>query len=235
MRYEVDAAQWGAPGLSLGAAYIRGSGIDGSRVPARGGYAWLGYGRGGEHWERDLWLRYTVREGRAKGLALLLRYGEAPQQQGAGRTSHAPDPRGGGVPVERLTGKELPVSAPPWRWREVSSRRSRPDRAACRRAHAARSSAPACRCRARPAPNAARPWRKGRSVGGGHEFEHAFLHQVLQPVRQDVLWGRPGSAGIRRKRFMPSKASRITSSDHWSPTMSSARAIGHASALRLFR
>ena len=76
LRYEVDAAQWGAPGLSLGAAYIRGRGIDGSRVPARGGYAWLGYGRGGEHWERDLWLRYTVREGRAKGLALLLRYGE---------------------------------------------------------------------------------------------------------------------------------------------------------------
>ncbi|WP_432730362.1 OprD family outer membrane porin [Variovorax sp. W6] len=76
LRYEVDAAPWGAPGLSLGAAYIRGSGIDGSRVPARGGYAWLGYGHGGKHWERDLWLRYTVREGTAKGLALLLRYGE---------------------------------------------------------------------------------------------------------------------------------------------------------------
>ena len=76
LRYEVDAARWGAPGLSLGAAYIRGSGIDGSRVPARGGYAWLGYGQGGRHWERDLWLRYTVQQGSAKGLALLLRYGE---------------------------------------------------------------------------------------------------------------------------------------------------------------
>ncbi|MDQ0587157.1 OprD family outer membrane porin [Variovorax paradoxus] len=75
LRYEVDAASWGAPGLSLGAAYIRGSGIDGSRVPARGGYAWLGYGKDGRHWERDLWLRYTVPDGAAKGLALLLRYG----------------------------------------------------------------------------------------------------------------------------------------------------------------
>lgn len=76
LRYEVDAAHWGVPGLSLGATYIRGSGIDGSRVPARGGYAWLGYGEHGRHWERDLWLRYTVRHGSAKGLAFLLRYGE---------------------------------------------------------------------------------------------------------------------------------------------------------------
>jgi len=75
LRYEVDAASWGAPGLTLGAAYIRGSGIDGSHVPARGGYAWLGYGKDGRHRERDLWLRYTVQEGSAKGLAFLLRYG----------------------------------------------------------------------------------------------------------------------------------------------------------------
>ena len=60
----------------MGAAYIRGSGIDGSRVPVRGGYAWLGYGKDGRHWERDMWLRYTVQAGSAKGLALLLRYGE---------------------------------------------------------------------------------------------------------------------------------------------------------------
>jgi imipenem/basic amino acid-specific outer membrane pore len=63
------------PGLKLGAAYIRGSGIDGSRVPANGGYAWLGYGKDGRHWERDLWARYTVQSGAAKGLAFLLRYG----------------------------------------------------------------------------------------------------------------------------------------------------------------
>jgi len=75
LRYELDAAAWGVPGLKLGAAYIRGSGIDGSRVPANGGYAWLGYGKDGRHWERDLWARYTVQSGAAKGLAFLLRYG----------------------------------------------------------------------------------------------------------------------------------------------------------------
>ena len=75
LRYEVDATAWGVPGLALGAAYIRGGGIDGSRVPAGGGYAWLGYGRDGKHWERDLWARYTVPSGTAKGLSFLLRYG----------------------------------------------------------------------------------------------------------------------------------------------------------------
>jgi len=75
LRYEVDATALFA-GLRAGVAYIRGSGIDGSRVPPNGGYAWLGYGSGGKHWERDMWLRYTVASGSAKGLALLLRYGE---------------------------------------------------------------------------------------------------------------------------------------------------------------
>jgi hypothetical protein len=42
-----------------------------------------------------------------------------------------------------------------------------------------------------------------------------------------LCWNSP-------KRFIPSKASRMMSSDHWSPTMSSARAIGHASFFRLF-
>ena len=62
-------------GLNLGAAYIRGTGIDGSRMPPGSGYAWLGYGQGGRHWERDLWLRYTMQGGAAKGLSVLLRYG----------------------------------------------------------------------------------------------------------------------------------------------------------------
>lgn len=76
LRYEIDASAWSTPGLSLGIAYIRGTGTDGRRVPANGGYAWLGYGHEGRHWERDLWLRYTVQGGGAKGLASLLRYGE---------------------------------------------------------------------------------------------------------------------------------------------------------------
>lgn len=75
LRYEIDGAAWGMNGLNLGAAYIRGTGIDGSRVPKNGGYAWLGYGENGRHWERDLWLRYIVQGGAAKGLSVLLRYG----------------------------------------------------------------------------------------------------------------------------------------------------------------
>jgi imipenem/basic amino acid-specific outer membrane pore len=75
VRFELDTASWGVPGLSVGAAYVKGSGTDGSHVPRSGGYAWLGYGQGGKHWERDLWLRYTVRSGAAKGLVLTLRHG----------------------------------------------------------------------------------------------------------------------------------------------------------------
>lgn len=75
LRYELDATALGVPGMSLGAAYVRGSGIDGTRMGADSGYAWLGYGKDGKHWERDLWVRYTVPSGTAKGTSVLLRYG----------------------------------------------------------------------------------------------------------------------------------------------------------------
>ena len=75
VRYELDGTAFSLPGASLGVAYARGSGIDGTRMPANSGYAWLGYGKDGKHWERDIWFRYTVPSGAAKGLALLLRYG----------------------------------------------------------------------------------------------------------------------------------------------------------------
>ena len=58
----------------LSAAYVRGSQIDGSRVDPRGGYAYLGYGKGGKHWERDLEARYVVQSGVAKGTTLSLRH-----------------------------------------------------------------------------------------------------------------------------------------------------------------
>lgn len=59
---------YGVPGLSLTALYVRGFDIDGSRVDPRGGYAYLGYSRGGKHWERDLEARYVVQSGKAKGM-----------------------------------------------------------------------------------------------------------------------------------------------------------------------
>ncbi len=73
LAYTYDMAAVGIPGLSAGAAYVRGSGIDGSDVDPNGSYAWLGYGKGGKHWERDLNLRYVVQSGTLKGLNVLLR------------------------------------------------------------------------------------------------------------------------------------------------------------------
>lgn len=72
LRYDLDLASVGLPGVSLAAAYVRGSGIDGSHVDPHGGYAWLGYGEGGRHWERDLLLQYQVPDGVARGLRISL-------------------------------------------------------------------------------------------------------------------------------------------------------------------
>ncbi|WP_407316121.1 OprD family porin [Pseudomonas sp. nanlin1] len=74
LRYDFDMTAFDLPGLTLGAAYVRGSGIDGSHVDPRGGYAYLGYGRGGKHWERDLQARYVVQSGPAKNLSVTLRH-----------------------------------------------------------------------------------------------------------------------------------------------------------------
>ncbi|WP_308813511.1 OprD family porin [Pseudomonas plecoglossicida] len=73
-RYDLDMGAYGVPGLNLTALYVRGFDIDGSRVDPRGGYAYLGYGRGGKHWERDLEARYVVQSGKAKGTVFSLRH-----------------------------------------------------------------------------------------------------------------------------------------------------------------
>lgn len=75
LQYELDGAALKMPELSVGGSYARGTGIDGSRIAANSAYAWLGYGKDGKHWERDLWLKYTVLSGAAKGTSFLLRYG----------------------------------------------------------------------------------------------------------------------------------------------------------------
>lgn len=74
VKYDVDLGKIVTPGLSAGIAYIRGTGIDYSRMnKVYAGY--LGYtGKDGFHWERDMIVRYNVQEGAAKGLALQLRY-----------------------------------------------------------------------------------------------------------------------------------------------------------------
>lgn len=75
LQYDLDGAAFNAPEWSAGGSYARGSGIDGSQIAANNAYAWLGYGKDGKHWERDLWLKYTALSGTAKGTAFLLRYG----------------------------------------------------------------------------------------------------------------------------------------------------------------
>ncbi|MEK2607613.1 OprD family porin [Pseudomonas shirazensis] len=75
-RYDLDMGAYGVPGLNLTALYVRGFDIDGSRVDPRGGYAYLGYSRGGKHWERDLEARYVVQSGKAKGMVFSLRHDE---------------------------------------------------------------------------------------------------------------------------------------------------------------
>lgn len=75
LRYELDGKAIKLPGTSMGVAYTRGSGIDGTHMPSGSGYAWLGYGQDGKHWERDVWVRYTASSGVAKGTSVLLRYG----------------------------------------------------------------------------------------------------------------------------------------------------------------
>ena len=73
-RYDLSMSAYGVPGLTLTALYVRGFDIDGSHVDPTGGYAYLGYGKDGKHWERDLEARYVVQDGKAKGMALSLRH-----------------------------------------------------------------------------------------------------------------------------------------------------------------
>lgn len=73
-RYDLDMGGYGVPGLSLSALYVRGFAIDGSHVDPAGGYAYLGYGKGGKHWERDFEARYVVQSGKAKGTTFSLRH-----------------------------------------------------------------------------------------------------------------------------------------------------------------
>lgn len=75
IKYDVDLGQLVTPGLTVGIAYTRGSGIDYRNA----GSVYTGYlgasSNGGKHWERDVLMRYTVQQGTAKGLALQVRWG----------------------------------------------------------------------------------------------------------------------------------------------------------------
>lgn len=73
LRYDLDFAGYGVPGLKFAVRYLKGDHIDGSHADPLGGYAGL-QGEDGRHWERNLDLRYVVQSGAAKDLSLRLRH-----------------------------------------------------------------------------------------------------------------------------------------------------------------
>ncbi|PQZ90822.1 MULTISPECIES: OprD family porin [Pseudomonas] len=71
LRYDLNLATFGIPGLKFMTRYVTGRGIDGTHAPQDGAYA-LQQGRGGRHWERDIDLHYVVQSGPAKDLSVQL-------------------------------------------------------------------------------------------------------------------------------------------------------------------
>jgi hypothetical protein len=83
LRYDYNASQTLAPGLSFMGRYVSGSGIDGTHAPRGGAYNSFNQednvytpaqGKNGRHWERDLQVRYVVQGGVAKNLSTTLSY-----------------------------------------------------------------------------------------------------------------------------------------------------------------
>lgn len=73
LRYDLNMAEFGVPGLSFMARYIKGTDVDGTHADPTGAYAGLA-GDDGKEWERDLEVKYVVQEGSAKDLSFRLRH-----------------------------------------------------------------------------------------------------------------------------------------------------------------
>ena len=71
MRYDLDLASYGVPGLSMMVRHIRGSGIDGSHTKESSAYFDL-YGKGEKEHETDLEARYVVPDGSLRDLSVRL-------------------------------------------------------------------------------------------------------------------------------------------------------------------
>ena len=79
LRYDLNLATLGVPGLKFMTRYVRGENIDGTRAPQGGAYNPFNdaigryqpaQGKDGRHWERDIDLKYTVQSGPAKDLTV---------------------------------------------------------------------------------------------------------------------------------------------------------------------
>jgi len=88
IRYDLNMATYGVPGLSFMTRYINGSDIDGTHTPANSAYL-DHYGADGKHHETDLEAKYVVQEGPAKNLSFRLRqaFHTANADQGEGDLS----------------------------------------------------------------------------------------------------------------------------------------------------
>ncbi|MBD8493635.1 OprD family porin [Pseudomonas syringae] len=85
VRYDLNMAPYGVPGLSFMARYVKGWDIDGSNTPVNSAYAGL-YGSDGEHRETNVEAKYVLQSGPAKDLSFRIRQawhrGNADQAEG---------------------------------------------------------------------------------------------------------------------------------------------------------
>ncbi|MBS7661402.1 OprD family porin [Pseudomonas lalucatii] len=72
LRYDLNLADYGVPGLTLMARYIRGDNIDSSDADPLSGF-FDAAATNEKHWERDLEAKYVVQDGAAKDLSLRVR------------------------------------------------------------------------------------------------------------------------------------------------------------------
>jgi imipenem/basic amino acid-specific outer membrane pore len=73
LRYDLDMAPFGVPGLSFMSRYIRGDHIDDSHYDGGPNGAYGRYGDDGKRWERDIEARYVVQSGPARDLSVRVR------------------------------------------------------------------------------------------------------------------------------------------------------------------
>jgi imipenem/basic amino acid-specific outer membrane pore len=73
LRYDLDMAPFGVPGLSFMSRYVRGDHIDDSHYDGGPNGAYGRYGDDGKRWERDLEARYVVQSGKARDLSVRVR------------------------------------------------------------------------------------------------------------------------------------------------------------------
>ncbi|NMZ58110.1 OprD family porin [Pseudomonas nitroreducens] len=73
-RYDLNMAEYGVPGLTFMARYIKGTDIDGSHAPTNGQYSYAGlYGDDDKHHETNVEAKYVIQEGPAKDLSFRIR------------------------------------------------------------------------------------------------------------------------------------------------------------------